>query len=161
MELDCLLDKMNSEELKKQNKTKKTREHKQNDNINPPENDPLISCAHPFGYTNTGEKKNSWWKKRRGQVPCDHAPSLLNNLLPALEKSHFSFSRGQFFLLSESDFSLHLCAPPPHLPSPLSVNPPPPPCGRYTSLVMLIRMLLKHLPMASNSGSQKVCTQME
>ena len=104
MELDCLLDKINSEELKKpkQNKTKKNK-RTQTKRQKPLENDPLISCAHPFGYTNTGErerKKKQLVEKRQSQVPCDHAPSLPNNLRPALEKSHFSFSRGQFFLLS-------------------------------------------------------------
>lgn len=49
MELVCLHDNVNSEELKNW-------EHKQNNNKTP-ENGPLISCAHPFGYTNTEEKK--------------------------------------------------------------------------------------------------------
>lgn len=100
MELGCLLDKVRNKKKLWNKTTTKTQE-----------NDPLISCAHPFGYTNTGEKKQM---EEKGVARCHvTTPLHLQTPPPDLETSRDLFFR----LLFCSDFSLRWCCfSPPILP---------------------------------------------
>ena len=123
MELDCLLDKINSEELKKTKQTKtkkKTREHKQNDG-NPwrmtlwfPVPTHLVTPT----LEREREKKNSWWKK--GRVRCHvTTPLHFQTTSAQLWKSLTSrFPEVNFFFFPNLTFP-SICAPPPPIFPPL------------------------------------------
>lgn len=105
------------------------------------------------------------------------------NQKPETQKSRYSFPVNLFnmkgifylfiylftyiFLMLSPYIFFQLYSPPSETP-PTPQNPTHPRLyfflhflRSYTTFVLVTRTLLKHFPMASKSGSQKVCTQME